>query len=97
MFLQVQIGQKTLEEWLEQSLRHSAFSRYLQETTIAGRDTVYQKFPHLKGWAQHKIVLNNTVLELHSGLLNQMKKSLDDGFENQALEERLPASPCHAC
>ena len=91
MFLQVQIGQKTIEEWLEQGLRHSSFSRYLQETTIAGRDKVYQKFPHLKGVAEHKIVLNNTVLELHSGLLNQMKRSLDD-FEQATLEERLPAS-----
>ena len=92
MFLQVQIGQKTLEEWLEQGLRHSSFSRYLQETTIAGRDKVYEKFPNLKGVAQHRIVLNKTVLELHSGLLNQLKKSLDD-FEGYPLEERLPASP----
>ena len=92
MFLQVQIGHKTLEEWLEQGLRHSAFSRYVQETTIAGRDRVYEKFPHLKGLAQNKIVLNNTVLELHSGLLDQLKKSVEN-FDDSLLEERLPASP----
>ena len=92
LFLQVQIGHKTLEEWLEQGLRHSAFSQYLQNTTIASRDKVYEKFPNLKGLAQNKIVLNNTVVELHSGLIDQLKKTVDH-VETSVLEERLPASP----
>ncbi len=93
MFLQVQIGHKTLEEWLEQGLKHSSLSRHLHETTVAGQEKVYEKFPHLKGLTQNKIVLNNAVLELHSGLLDQMKQSMDE-FDALALEQdqRLPAA-----
>ena len=92
LFLQVQIGHKTLEEWLEQGLKHSSFSQHLQETTVAGKEKVYEKFPHLRGWAQNKIVFNNAVLEFHSGLLNQLKQPLHE-FDSTTLDQRFPASP----
>ena len=79
--LQVQVGPKSLEQWIEQGLKQSAFSRYLKRNARAGVRVMNQKLPVLRGLAQNKIVKNSSVVEFHSGLIRQMEGAFEE-FEN---------------
>ena len=89
--LQVQIGQKSLEQWIEQELKESTFSRYLKRNARAGIKIIDRKIPSLKGLAQNKIIKNHSIVEFHSGLLNQVENSFNEMDHNQ--DQRVLASP----
>ena len=105
LFLQVEIGQKSLEQWLEQALKHSSFGRYLQESVVQGSRVVNEKVPFLTGLANNKVVKRNAIVEFHSSLLKNLDQSIQqfDGngsskpqavFENLRVPSGLPdASP----
>ena len=89
MVLQIEVGSQSLEKWIEQGLKQSLISRYVQQTAVAGMDLLAQKFPGLKGVVKSKIVKKNSVMEIHSGLFRQMEQAFDQfGNENS----RLPSS-----
>ncbi len=89
MILQVEVGPQSLEKWIEQGLKQSLISRYVQQTAVTGMDLLAQKFPGLKGVVKSKIVKKNSVMEIHSGLFQQMEKAFDQ-FEKDS--SRLPGS-----
>ena len=89
IILQVEVGSKSLEKWIEQGLKQSVVSRYVQQTVVASMDLLAQKFPGLKGVVKSKIVKKNSVMEIHSGLFQQLENSFDQ-FENE--NSRLPSS-----
>lgn len=93
MVLQIEVGPKSLEKWIEQGLRESLISRYVQQTAVTGMDLLAQKFPGLKGVVKSKIVKKNSVMEIHSGLFQQMERAFDQ-FENE--NSRLPSSQDHS-
>lgn len=79
IILQVQVGpDKSLEEWIEYGLKHSAASRYLQSTSTKGIKVLNKKFPRFKGLVENKIVKKNSVMEFHSGLLHQAEEAFDN-------------------
>lgn len=89
MVLQIEIGPQSLEKWIEQGLKQSLISRYVQQTAVTGMDLLAQEFPGLKGLVKSKIVKKNSVMEVHSGLFQQMEKAFDQ-FDNP--NSRLPGS-----
>ena len=89
MILQVEVGSQSLERWMEQALKRSVVSRYVQQTAVAGVDLLGQKFPGLKGAVKSKIIKKNSVMEVHSGLFQQMEQAFDR-FDNK--DSRLPSS-----
>ena len=100
LVLQVQVGSKSLEQWIEEGLKSSAVSRYFQQSAQAGVEVFYKKFPHLKGIAQNRIVKNHSIVEFHNGLLNQLQEAMEQAPEDMDLSppvlpgtppERLPA------
>ena len=93
MVLQIEVGPKSLEKWIEQGLRESLISRYVQQTAVTGMDLLAQKFPGLKGVVKSRIVKKNSVMEIHSGLFQQMERAFDQ-FENES--SRLPSSQDHS-
>ncbi len=91
ILLQVQVGQKSVEEWIEQELKQSTISQYLKNMAQAEKRVINQKFPLLKGLAQNKIMKNNAIVEWHSGLFKQMEQSFDnfDSMEeSQSADQR---------
>ncbi len=78
IMLQVQVGQKSLEQWIEQELKQSAVSRYLKRSAWSGIRVMNKQFPQLRGLAQNKIIKNNSVVEFHSELLNQKETTFDE-------------------
>jgi len=89
--LQVRVGQKSLEQWIESGLKNSSLNKYLQKTTTEGAEVFSEKFPILRGLAQNKIVRNNSIMELHSGLLQQLDNAMD-GIDFEDVHTRLPAT-----
>ncbi|MDE0119617.1 MAG: hypothetical protein OXM55_06390 [Bdellovibrionales bacterium] len=88
--LQVQVGQKSLEQWIEQELKESTFSRSLKRNARVGIRVINKKLPGFKGLAQNKIIKNNSILEFHSGVLHHKENSFKEEVYN--LEERDLAS-----
>lgn len=95
LLLQVQVGQKTVEEWIEQELKQSTISQYLKNMAQAEKRVINKKFPLLKRLAQNKIMRNNAIVEWHSGLFKQMDQSFDnfdDREESQDTNQRSLSS-----
>ena len=92
IILQVQVGQKSLEQWIEQKLKESTFSRSLKRNARVGIRVINKKLPGLKGLAQNKIIKNNSILEFHSGILNQRENSFTEELYYPSAERGL-ASP----
>ncbi|MYE07414.1 MAG: hypothetical protein F4X95_01500 [Oligoflexia bacterium] len=89
--LQVQVGQKSLEQWIEQELKESTLSRSLKRNARVGIRVINKKIPGLKGLAQNKIIKNDAILEFHSGILHHQEHPFKEGVYPS--EERGLASP----
>ena len=89
LLLQVQVGQKSLEQWIEQGLKRSAVSRYLKRNARGAVRVMNKKLPSLRGLAQNKIVKNQSALEFHSGLFQQMEGAFEE-FDNNSEEKNFP-------
>ena len=103
IFLQVQVGQKSLEEWIEQALKQSMISRYLNKTSMEAVRVMNKKFPQFKGITENRIIKNDSVMELYSGILQGKEDALnrdnedniynENGMYNYENQQRSPASP----
>ncbi len=75
MFLQIQIGQKTLEQWMEEGLRHSAFSQMVREKLLPAsiRDKYVKPAPLS---SMENIIKKNT--EILNEASQQLKEDIKD-------------------
>ena len=92
LVLQVRVGSKSLEQWIEDGLKNSAVSRYLKQSTLEGVDVMNQKFPKLKGLADNQIVHNAGVVKFYSGFLQRQVKDLEKTIEETSPLPSLPPS-----
>ena len=95
MILQVQVGEKSIEQWLEKGLKESSISRYLTQTAMTSMEMLSQKVPILKFLTKDK---NNQKKEnfYHSFVEKQMQE-VEEQMNNNVSEDdtsRVPsASP----
>ncbi len=94
ILLQVQVGEKSLEQWIEEELKQSKVSQYLKGMAQTDREVINKKFPLLNGLAQNKIRKNNAIVEWHSGLFKQVEQAFDnfDQAEEESPDQRAPTA-----
>ena len=99
MILQVQVGQKSIEQWLEKSLKESAVSRYLTQTAVTGMELLSQKVPALKllikdGNVQQKENFDHNFVKQQMQEVEQKLDDLDSHDDSpQEDAHRIPSSP----
>ena len=95
MILQVQVGEKSIEQWLEKGLKESAISRYLTQTAMTSMEMLSQKVPVLKFLTRDK---NNQKKEdFYHSFVKQQIQEVEEKMNNNVSEDdtnRVPsASP----
>ena len=94
ILLQVQVGQKSLEQWIEEGLKQSKVSQYLRGMAQTDREMINKKFPIFNSLVQNKIRRNNAIVEWHSGLFKQAEQAFDnfDQMGEESPDQRTPTS-----
>lgn len=95
MILQVQVGEKSIEQWLEKGLKESAISRYLTNTAMDSMEILSQKVPALKFLTKAK--RNQKKADFYHSFVKQQINEAEAQMNNNIPEnniERVPsASP----
>lgn len=75
MFLQIQIGEKTLEEWIEGPLRHSSFSQMV-------RNKLVPKGVKIKDLRPDAVNAVDEIVKQNSHILKEAGQKLQEDIKN---------------
>ena len=92
--LQVQVGEKSIEQWIEKGLKESSISRYLTQTAVTGMDKLSQKFPALKTLVKdkNKLQKNNFYRNVVKQQLNDVEDKMNQLDVDVDNTDRIPSS-----
>ena len=91
MILQVQVGEKSIEQWLEKGLKESAVSRYLTQTAMTSMEMLSQKLPALKFLTRDK---NNQKKEnVYHSFVEQQMQEVEEQINNNISEDDINRVP----